>query len=255
MNILAGAEPIFYQGNRIGCLCLHGFMASPNEVKWLGEFLAQQGYTVYCPLIAGHGTHPQDVIDLTWNDYYTSVVEGYTRLSQTCDQIFVCGLSMGGMLALLLASEYPVTGVGVLAAPLHFPRRMRFAAWVKYVQPYQPAPTPPKMTALVKAEQLRRGEPTVGRVRYEDWPMAAIDQLYQLSFAVRGALPKVTAPLLMIYSEKDDVVPLQNCDLIAQQVRSTHLEKHILTQSGHILTQDIERETVFELVGKFIQQF
>ena len=46
---------------------------------------------------------------------------GYELLRQHCDQIFVMGLSMGGALALMLASQVPVAGVVTLSAVYDMP--------------------------------------------------------------------------------------------------------------------------------------
>ena len=42
--IVPGAEPFFFgvpPGDRVGCLLLHGFTAMPEEMRWLGESLAE----------------------------------------------------------------------------------------------------------------------------------------------------------------------------------------------------------------------
>lgn len=255
MNLLAGGEPIFFRGNPIGCLCLHGFMAAPTQMRWLGTHLAEQGYTVYCPRLAGHGLDPKLIAHLRWEDYYASALDGYHLLRQQCERIFVFGLSMGGTLGLLLASHLPVDGIGALASPVLFESRgMKYAHWIRYLRAYKLYPTLSHLSEKIKGEQTRRGESVTGQVRYESWSIAAIGQLYRLAQETYTRLPEVNAPLLLVYTEKDDVVAFNNADLIASRVSSQVIQKHVLTQSGHILTQDDERETVFHLAANFIQQ-
>ena len=43
--IIPSAEPFYYQGNKIGCLLIHGFTGTPKEMRLMGEYLANQGYT------------------------------------------------------------------------------------------------------------------------------------------------------------------------------------------------------------------
>lgn len=255
-TIMRGAEPIFYRGNETGCLCLHGFMASPNEVRWLGDSFAEEGYTVYCPRIAGHGVDPKLAVYTRWEEYFASVLDGYHLLRQQCDRVFVFGMSMGGTLGLLLASQMELNGVGVMASPIQFlSRRLKYAHQLRYLYPFSYQPTPDSINEKVKAEQQRRGEPIVGRVRYEHWPTAALAQLYQLTNYTYQQLPLVKTPLLLIYSEKDPTVPVSDGELISEKVSSQHIQKHILKESGHILTQDTERDTVFELSRQFVHQF
>src|SRR4030095_16396304 len=97
-QIMPGAEPYFHRGGKVGCLCLHGFTASPAEVKWFAQHLAAEGYTVYAPRLAGHGTRPQDLARTRWTDWYASASDGYHLLRQQCEKVFVCGMSMGGLL-------------------------------------------------------------------------------------------------------------------------------------------------------------
>jgi len=251
---MPGAQPYFHRGGSIGCLCLHGFMASPAEVRWLGEHLAGDGLTVYIPRLAGHGTHYRDMERMRWRDWYGTALDGYHILRQQCERVFVAGLSMGGMLALLLASSLPLDGAAVLAAPVVFNTwRMAHARRIKYIRRYTRQPDRSGLPRLIRDEQARRGEPVLGRVRYDDWSTAAVGELYALSNVVRRALPQITAPLLLIYSQADKTVSPDNAAIIARSVSSKTVEQHLLQHSEHILTQHVERETVFALVAAFIR--
>jgi carboxylesterase len=253
MPYMPGAEPYFHRGNAVGCLCLHGFMASPAEVRWLGVHLAQQGMTVYTPRLAGHGTDYTDMARMQWQDWYHAALDGYHILRQQCERVFVAGLSMGGMLALLLGASVPVDGLAVLAAPVIFhSRQMANAHWLKYLGAYTKQPDRSNLPQLIREEQARRGELVLGRVRYDDWSTHAVGQLYALSLAVRTQLAQVTAPLLLVYSEADQTVSIENRAIVAREVGSKTIEQHTLHTSEHILTQHVERETVFALVADFI---
>lgn len=252
--IMKGAEPYFHRGGPVGVLVLHGFTASPAEPRWLGTHLAGQGMTVYIPRIAGHGTDQRDIARLHWRDWYVSALDGYYVLRQQCEQVFVAGHSMGGLLALLLAAQVPLTGVAVLASPVQFNNRtMASAHLLKYVMPYTDQSGDSVLTETIQAEQAQRGEPVIGRVRYNIWSTAAVAQLYALVNTARDMLPQVTAPLLLVYSEADTVVPLADADIIATGVRSAVIERHTVPNSDHILIQDYERDTVFQLVSAFIR--
>ena len=119
LKLIKGAEPQFYRGNQIGCLVLHGFMASPNEVGWMGQHLAEEGYTVYVPRLTGHGINPEHMTRMRWQDWYGQVLDSYHILRQQCEQVYIIGHSMGALLALLLAADDRLTvdGVIVAAAP------------------------------------------------------------------------------------------------------------------------------------------
>lgn len=252
---MSGAEPYFHRGGATGCLCLHGFTASPAEVLWFAKHLTQAGHTVYAPRLAGHGTHPQDLARTRWTDWYGSALDSYHLLRQQCDQIFVCGMSMGGLLALLLSADMPVNGVIAMATPvvtLSGPQRISLLRAIKYILPYTDQSDRSDLPERVRDEQIRRGENSVGRVRYDRWSTAAYEQLLRLRQTVVARLPDVTAPLLLMFSEKDSLIDLQSESVIRQRVRSRIIETHVLKESGHILTQDIEHLKVFQLAADFM---
>jgi carboxylesterase len=253
-TIMTGAEPYFYRGGAAGVLVLHGFTASPAEPRWLGTHLAAQGMTVYIPRITGHGTDQRDIARMRWRDWYFAALDGYHVLRQQCEQVFVVGHSMGGVLALLVAAHTPVDAAVVLASPVQFRSRvMASAHLLKYVMPYTDQSGDSTLTETIRVEQVRRGEPVIGRVRYHIWSTAAVAQLYDLVNTARDVLPQVTAPLLLVYSEADTVVPLENAAIITAAVRSTVVEQHTVPNSDHILIQDHERDAVFQWVSAFIQ--
>ena len=253
--IMPGAEPYFARGGRTGILLLHGFTASPHEVKWLGQHLAGQGHTVYAPRIAGHGTDYRDLARTTWQDWVASALDGYHLLRAQCEWVFVGGLSMGGALALLTATQVAVDGVIALAAPvLPFPGlsadRLRIA---RRLRPYTDQADRSPFADYILEQQKQRGEPAIGRVRYGLWSTAALEQLMRMIPHVNTRLPEITAPVIAVYSKADATVLISNLDALKAGLTSaTRLEAHVLEQSSHILTQDIERDTVFKLVEKFV---
>jgi carboxylesterase len=250
---MQGAEPYFHRGGSIGCLTLHGFTASPAEVRWLGQALAALDLTVYAPRLTGHGTTPNDLARMRWQDWYAATLDGYHILRAQCEHVFVAGLSMGGMLGLLLASEVALDGAVILSTPITFQNwQMANASRLKYLVPYTDQGDKSDFPQRIREEQARRGEPALGRVRYDRWSTGAVGQLYALGQVVYKRLPQVCVPLLLIYSEGDVTVPHTQADIIANRVGTKSLERHTLKQSDHILTQDSEKETVFNLVGDFI---
>lgn len=253
-QIMPGAAPYFHRGGPVGCLCLHGFTASPNEVLWLAQHLAGEGHTVYAPRLAGHGTYPADLARSTWMDWHASALDAYTVLRSQCEQVYICGLSMGGLLSLLVSMTEPVDGLVLMAVPILLYGSINTARWLKYMRPYADHTDRTAFPIYLRQQQKKRGEPQLGRVRYNRWSMAAIEQLLRLMDEVGGRLHEVTAPMLTIYSENDATVSLDHQRMIVSRVASQDVTAKLLKESGHILTQDVKAEIVFELVADFIAQ-
>lgn len=251
---MPGAEPFFQQGNTdTACLILHGFMASPGEVRWLAAHLAGLGYTTCAPCLPGHGSHPSAMQNIRWADWLQSAQAAYAQLAQTAARVVVIGHSMGGLLALQLATQPALAGVVGLAVPTDFvDSRVRWSGLLKYVLPYTTQLDESPFPAYLAQEQARLGEPVIGRVRYERWSTQAIHQLYQLVQATNRLLPRVTAPLFLIYSDNDASSPPRFAQLIMDKTNSQDKTLLTLQKSGHILTQDCERERVFAEIAAFV---
>ncbi len=122
------AEPYLLvpdNANEIGVVLVHGFLASPAELRAYGEKLAALGYPVIGVRLRGHGTSPWDLRDRNWEEWLDSVRRGFEIISAFADHICVVGFSTGGALALRLAAEQPenLAGVVAVSVPVKFRNR------------------------------------------------------------------------------------------------------------------------------------
>jgi carboxylesterase len=255
VHYLSGAAPYFQRGGAVGCLVVHGFASSPGEVRWLAQSLAQAGHTVCAPRLPGHGlTDPRVLARMHWRDWLAHLLDAYTLLEKDCSHIIAVGHSMGGLLTLRLSLEVEVSGVAVLASPLQFSGwGIRYAHWLKYVRPYTDQTDHTGLHEIMKAEQARRGEPEIGRIRTDWWSTAALAQLYALSQDVDAALPQVRAPLLLMYSEADTTATPASGQRILERAGSARKRMVLLKESGHNLPVDVDREAVFAEVKGFVR--
>ena len=68
--ILAGAEPLSHVGtSTTGVLVLHGFTGNPSSMRAIADAMAGLGYHVELPLLPGHGTVVDDMLDTGWADW------------------------------------------------------------------------------------------------------------------------------------------------------------------------------------------
>lgn len=252
-HIWQGAEPYFSAGDGVGYLILHGFMASPTEVLWAGKALADAGRTVYIQRQPGHGINPEHMSRMRWQDWYAQAVDGYHILSQMCERVYVVGHSMGGLLALLIAAEYPVNGAVIAAAPLAVPDGlMRYGRLIASFKPYTQHPSTDAFHTMVRAEQERRGEPPSGRVHYAKWSSRAVYELYTLIGVANEHLARVDKPLLLLYATKDQTVPVTDSDIISQKVKSDHVQSCIIEDGEHLIYLDIGRQAAIDATVGFI---
>lgn len=261
-HLMPGAEPYFTRGSAAsGVLCLHGFTASPAEVRWLAQHLAQDGHTVYAPRLAGHGSEFHDLARVRWHDWVLSAWDAYLVLAAQCERVVIAGHSMGGMIAVLLAAalaQQPGTklaGLVLLATPLHFPPAMRRRTrWLRRVMPYTDQTDRTALPEHIRSVQRALGEAPLGRVRYERWSTAAVHELMTLVSEADRALPELRGPMLMIYAEQDDLATLAEGERIRARAATARPELRILHRGGHIVTQDEDRELAFAWMCAFVRR-
>jgi carboxylesterase len=246
MNIIPTAEPFYFQGNSVGCLLIHGFTGAPKEMRWMGEYLAEQNFTVLGIRLAGHATQPEDLVRTRWTDWVSSVEDGWHILNGVTERIFMIGLSLGGVLSLYLSSQFPVAGVVTMSTPFDLPddRRRRFLKVLKYVVPY--------VSKGHTDQQVK--EAANDHIDYPNYPTRGIAELNDLMAEMRAALPRVTAPVLMIHSQGDTSVPIDDMQNIFNRLGSQNKQILLLENSGHVIPREDERAYAFEAAGDFIRK-
>ena len=66
-------SPFCFQRGRVGCLLIHGFTGAPIEMHPIGEYLVEHDIIVSGPRLPGHGTAPEDMQGVTWEEWYSAV--------------------------------------------------------------------------------------------------------------------------------------------------------------------------------------
>ena len=111
-------KEFYYKGNAIGIILIHGFTSIPEQMKNLGIYLSEKGYTVKGVLLKGHGTTPKDLESTNYKDWIKSVEVEYTKMREKCKQLIVIGESMGGLIALNIASRFDIDSIVSIATPM-----------------------------------------------------------------------------------------------------------------------------------------
>jgi carboxylesterase len=254
-QIIPTAEPFFFLGDpsKPACLLIHGFTGTPKEMRWMGEYLNQQGYTCLGIRLARHATHPEDMIRSKYTDWIASVEDGYHLLCNITDNIYIVGLSMGGILALLMSTQFArrVKGVVGMSTPYELPRD--YPVWFLQLA-----------SIFIKFRPKSREKPGSGwfdkdaykgHISYARNPVRPTAELKKLILEMRAALPKVNVPVLLMHSKDDRYVLPENMERIyAGLVNARDKTKLYTTGSGHVLTRDAAREQVFQSTVEFIQR-
>lgn len=160
----------------------------------LPETLRRAGFVVAQPALPGHGTRPEDLRHVRWEDWVRVAREAYLSLSEPRAMV---GLSMGGLLTGLLAAELKPNAIVALAPALGLINKTAYLA--PYIHRFKPWA---KSTHPAEEAQRREQSPN-----YSNFPTVAIAQLIELQKRLPPLLPQVTAPALVLQAAHDDTVP------------------------------------------------
>lgn len=224
-------------------LLLHGLTGNPVSLRPLAEELAAEGYTVELPLLPGHGTHWRDLAHTDHRDWTGAAEHALARLRAHTREQVVVGLSMGGTLALWLAGHAAADLAGLVcinpSLRVEDPRLALLPLLAR---------TPLSLPGL--GNDIAR--PDADEQPYPRVPVRALTSLIALQKETRSALPRVQAPLLVMVSRMDHVVPPRNGVLAAEQVAGSHVELVWLERSYHVATLDYDAAEVGARTAAFV---
>ena len=230
-------------------LAIHGFGGTPREVEILIDVARNRGLAASAPLLPGHGSHVRQLASQTFDDWLRAARAQLYRLQAQGDVILV-GLSMGSVIAarlaadagtgvrglalfanaLRLASPYPAQWLAV-AERLHLPRNL----WI------------PKLAADIEDFTARQAH-----LGYDAEPIRAAIEVYRGGGETRRLLKYITCPTLLVHGALDKVCPVSNVDLVVQALGTRDATSVILQRSGHVVTEDCERERAAAALDAFV---
>jgi carboxylesterase len=209
-----------------------------------GEFLHLKGYTVRVPLLPGHGTQPEDLNKVKWQEWPAKVQFELSELRKTCDVIFLVGLSMGGGTVLNVAASInnELAGLILVNPMIHVkgvPVELAF-----FLSRFQ------KMRTSV-GDDIKR--PGITEWGYDALPTRGIHQLLKMLRITRGNLGKITVPVQLFHSVEDHTLPVTNTEIILSEIGSTNKSRIELVNSYHVATMDYDQELIFQNSLTFIE--
>jgi carboxylesterase len=250
-QIIPTAEPFFFPvSTEVGVLLVHGFTGAPKEMRWMGEYLHQEGFTTLGIRLSGHATCPEDMLRSSYTDWLASVEDGFHLLSGAVKNVYVMGLSMGGVLTLTTAAYLPVKGLVAMSTPYSLPPdpRLRHIEWISKAIPFMPKGDEEPGSSWFDKEAWK------DHVSYPQNPLHAIGELNKLLSLMRAALPQIQKPALLIHSRDDNYVVKDSLQQIYDHLGTP--DKHMLwiEGSGHVITRDAQRQTVFKAAADFVRR-
>ncbi len=241
-EIMEGAEPMSVDGGPVGVLVLHGFTGNPQSVRPLADAVAAAGHGVEMPLLSGHGTVVEDMLDTNWTDWSTDAEAAYQRLAARSRHVVVAGLSMGGSLTCWLATRHPeIAGIVCVNPATQAAPEVR-----GFIE-----------TLVADGAEVMDGlgsdvaDPSSPESAYPQTPLRPLLSLFEAANEIQPDLARITCPLLLFTSPEDHVVPPGDSDFLAEQV-SGPVERVSCDRSYHVATLDFDRDMIIEKSLEFL---
>ncbi len=227
-------------GSVAAVLLVHGFSATPWEMRTLAAYLTKRGFASLAVRLPGHGTTPEDLATRRWEEWLVTVTSGYDLLAARFPRVYGAGLSTGSLLLLALALQRQPTGLILLSPYLRLRHRLApFAGWLRYLKPYQTRP-------LGSAEAAHY---------YPRRPLAGVHQINRLLRSLPSRLGAITSPVLAIHGEGDRTVDIDSGRRLVERLGSEiKVYERLGPEAPHVLTaaENLHRGAVFDLINKFL---
>ncbi len=240
-GIIIGAEPIHLRGVRPGAvLLLHGFNDSPQAVASLAGALHDAGWSVFAPVLPGHARTLQ-AFSASGADAWISAARAALRaLHAQHGHVATCGLSMGGALALILASEHPEVEAVVGIAPyVHLSLPLRALLVLSPI-------------AAIGSRYLSAGggrsvhDPEAARrmISYRTATPRLLRELAKVAHVANAGLQQVRQPVMVIQSREDNRIPARYAETAFARIGSIDKTLEWVSNAGHVITVDHGHEEV-----------
>lgn len=258
MKISPQAEPFEFISDvnpDVQIILIHGFTASPTEVKPLGKYLfdkSSKKYFVRSILLPGHGVDGPDgfkALDTVsyhdWIEDCQSKIELFAH-NYNCP-VIIAGLSMGALLTINCLStkfsEDPKFIAGILLSPALSIKIRVFSLikYIKYFKKYQ-----------YKGKGSEEFFERYNLFSYHTRSLNASDEFRKLLNLTKGEIENIQKPVLSYLAEKDEMVNIAKALVLMN--KNKLIETHKVANMEHIFTVYQESEKIFLEIYNWIRR-
>jgi carboxylesterase len=237
-----GIESIFLEGNKKHAIILfHGFTGSPEEMEEVGKNLNKLGYTIFIPLLPGHGTHWKALNKIKCGHYISFVENIFKAVQNKYKDVSLIGFSFGGTLALYLSEKFNVKSQILINSMAITGSSLIIGKLVSRVISFVPSlPDVHK-----KVDKLP--------FSYKVYPLKALGSVANFINLTKKDFNKISIKTMLIYSIRDHAVSYKNSLLIYNAVSSTEKCLVPLYNSYHMAILDYDKEEIFKKIYDFFK--
>ncbi len=246
-GVINNAGSFFLKGNNGKCgVIVHGYTSTPDELRIISEAVNKEfNYTVYVPLLYGHGRVPSELQKYSVDEWYEQV----SNLIKEKNCEFLLGSSMGASLVLRYSEEnlniksLILSGILLKPEPSNLPIEnlarllLPIAGYLKKSEP----------GATIDEPSLRKFH-----ISTHSFPIKGAVELIDFNENVIKDLGKVKSDVLFLHSPTDTVADF---DAAKNAFELLNTNKSFIEFKGdHIIFRDYEKEKAVGTVLDFIKR-
>ena len=252
MPIISGIHYTIFEGREVGppaIVLIHG--AGSSRLIWPRELRRMRGHRVLTMDLPGHGKSNHLVVGQSLHAYAIQIIDFIISLE--INRVYLVGHSMGGAIALSIASRYPqlIAGMVLISSGASFnvnqdwlttlgnPDTMGVAA--EHFRRYAfSVKTKAEIVELVMGKM----ETTRSSVIYADWLACS-------EFDIREQVDQIKTKTKLIWGADDRITPLSNAHYLINQM--PHADLEIFPDAGHMAVLE-QHLAIAESIQKYFTQ-
>lgn len=196
------------------------------------------------PILTGHGTKPEDLFGVRWQNWQDDVEKAYQQLRQVHDSVVIVALSMGTLLSIELAVKHSteIKGLVLISPAVRFYNKL--APLTPFIRPILkkfPFPSKDKFSSAEYAKNDRG---------YPWFPTATYESFWRQTKTIFRTAAQVRCPVRIIQSRHDHTADPRGAQRLLD-ILSGPKEIFWHEQSGHEMLIDCEAGQVVQEIMSF----
>jgi len=250
-----------------GVFLIHGLGGTQYDLGSMHKRLQKAGFVTHALTLPGHGTTPEDLVNVRAEDWLEAVRQKYHEVLEQHETVHVMGMCMGALLAVetVKRERHSRGRLIALAPPVYIDGWA--TPWYRGARAllYHVPGVPARMKVAeedpygIKNEQLRaivKAKFARGDNFHYGWvPLACVREVDRLRAMVVRNLERIECPTLVIHAREDELTSLRSAHYLVERIgggaRAGRARMVVLEDSYHMICVDNDREIVARHVLEF----
>lgn len=233
-------------------VAFHGFTGTTSEIRPMLDALSDRGFAIRAPLLSGHGTHPGDLQDVTFDALCNDMQREVDAAFGEHDAVVIAGFSLGSLVAMELAARAPRGLAGLVLLGNALTLNPPIAAALGFFD-RRGWELPDWYLLKLWSADVKDPEQKSRINHYDRDPLRAALEVYRGGQRVLPRLSQITCPTLILHGARDRVCPVSNVELARRSLGTTEVRTRVYAKSAHLIAADHDRAEVADTVAGFVQ--